>query len=190
MRRAQNAERWSLNVSVRWKRDDEGFTLIELLIVVAVILILAAIAIPNLIQSKIAANQASAAENVRTITSASIIYYSSWGNGYPPSLQALSGTGTTSTCDQANLVDPLLATPPYQKSGYIYSYAGEEGPAAQGPGCGAPGFNGYLVTAMPLAVTTGTNSFCSDEPATIHYSISGASISDQPTCEGLPPLNH
>ncbi len=190
MRPVQNPERRALRVGLQRKCGSSGFTLIELLIVVAIILILAAIAIPNLIQSKIAANQASAAENVRTITSASIIYYSSWANGYPPSLQALSGTGTTSTCDQANLLDPLLSTPPYQKSGYIYSYTGEGGPAVQGPGCGAPGFNGYLVTAVPLAVTTGTSSFCSDEPATIHVDTSGAAIPDQTTCEGLPALNH
>lgn len=190
MRRAQNPKHKILKVEIGSKSAKAGFTLIELLIVVAVILILAAIAIPNLIQSKIAANQASAAENVRTITSASIIYYSTWNNGYPPSLSALGGTAATDTCDQANLIDPILTTAPYQKSGYTYSFTGELGPASQGPGCGSPGFNGYLVTAMPMAPTTGTNSFCSDEPATIHFSVSGASISDQPTCESLPPLNH
>jgi type IV pilus assembly protein PilA len=190
MRPAQNPERGALRARLRRKCGESGFTLIELLIVVAIILILAAIAIPNLIQSKIAANQASAAENVRTITSASIIYYSSWANGYPPTLGSLSGTGTTSSCDQANLLDPLLSTAPYEKSGYKYSYTGELGPATQGPGCGAPGFNGYLVTAVPLTTTTGTDSFCSDEPATIHVDTSGAAIASQTTCEGLPAMNH
>lgn len=190
MRQAQNQKPRLLDTSLRRNYRDSGFTLIELLIVVAIILILAAIAIPNLIRSKIAANEASAAENVRTITSASIIYYSTWANGYPPTLASLGGTGTTNSCDLSNLVDPLLSTAPYQKSGYVYSYTGEQGPAAQGPGCGAPGFNGYLVATVPLSSTTGTQSFCSDEPATIHFDTSGSAITDQPTCEGLPALNH
>jgi len=82
-----------------------GFSLIELLIVVAIILIIAAIAIPNLLRSKMAANQASAVANLRTMTTASVSYWVTYSNGYPPSLATLGGTGTTATCDAAILVD-------------------------------------------------------------------------------------
>ncbi|MGH9726015.1 MAG: prepilin-type N-terminal cleavage/methylation domain-containing protein, partial [Candidatus Acidiferrales bacterium] len=68
-----------------------GFSLIELLIVVAIILIIAAIAIPNLIRARIAANEAAAAETVRTITTAAMAYSSTYGNGFPPDLATLGG---------------------------------------------------------------------------------------------------
>lgn len=170
------------------QRHDGGFSLIELLIVVAIILIIAAIAIPNFLRSRIAANQASAAENVRTITTAAIVYNSTWGNGYPPSLDAMGGVGATSTCNAANLLDPILSSAPYTKTGYVYAYFGEEGTVTAPGGCGVPGFMGYLITATPQTSMSGTRAFCSDEPGTIHYDTTGMPPADQPSCEALPAL--
>src|SRR6185437_6005802 len=101
---------------------------------------------------------------------------------------SLGGTGATSTCDQANLLDPLLSTAPYTKGGYVYGYAGQGSNVVKAAGCGNPGFNGYLITATPLNSSTGVRSFCSDEPATIHVDVTGATASDQVTCESLPAL--
>jgi len=73
------------------KRPQKGFSLIELLIVVTVILIIAAIAIPSLLRSKIAADESSAVSSLRTITTAETTYASSWGSGYAATLDNLGG---------------------------------------------------------------------------------------------------
>lgn len=170
--------------------DDRGFSLIELLIVVAIILIVAAIAIPNLLRSRMAANQASAVENLRTITSASITYSSTYQNGFPPTLDTLGGAGTVATCDAALLIDETIATPPYQKSGYSFAYTGQVGNISPAPAtCGTPGFLGYFVTATPMIVgSTGQASYCSYTPGVIHYDATGSTISSPTTCDALPLL--
>jgi type IV pilus assembly protein PilA len=167
-----------------------GFSLIELLIVVAIILIIAAIAIPQLLRARIAANEATAAETVRTITTASMAYSSTWGNGFPPTLASLGGpSGAPATCDLADLMDPVVTTAPSQKSGFAYAYTAVGPPVVTAPGCGSPGSNAYLVTATPINEgVTGIRSFCSDEPATIRFDTSGATAGDQNACEALPAL--
>jgi type IV pilus assembly protein PilA len=167
-----------------------GFSLIELLIVVAIILIIAAIAIPSLLRAKIAANEAAAAEVVRTITTAAVTYSSTYGNGYPSALANLGGpSGGISTCDLSVLMENVIATAPSQKSGFMFAYTPIGTPVVAVPGCSAPGSNAYLVTATPISeFVTGIRSFCTDEPATLHYDTTGTTAGSQNACEALPAL--
>src|ERR1700683_113284 len=98
----------------RLQNKQKGFSLIELLIVVAIILIIAAIAIPNLLRAKIAANEASAVGSLRTLNTASVAYSTTYGN-YPPALSNL-GPSTSPNSTTADLIDSLLVTG--TKSGY------------------------------------------------------------------------
>ena len=175
--------------SDRLRNQKQGFSLIELLIVVAIILIIAAIAIPNLLRARIAANQASAASTIRTINSATIMYSSTYNNGLPPSLATLGGVGAAS-CNGALLLDAILTTPPYHKSGYAYDYQPQGGPITNPPpSCGLPGFNEYLATAVPVVVgTTGQSSYCSDEPGVIRIDATGVKAASLAASQALPPL--
>jgi prepilin-type N-terminal cleavage/methylation domain-containing protein len=170
-------------------RSNTGFSLIELLIVVAIILIIAAIAVPNLLRSRIAANQAAAVANIRTISTAAVSYWVTYGNGYPADLAMLGGLGPGATCNAAVLVDVSVSGAPNQKSGYHYVLNGDQGNVAVSPpGC-TPGFAGYLATAAPITIgTTGNFSYCSSEPGIIHYDTTGAIPATDVLCTALPSL--
>jgi prepilin-type N-terminal cleavage/methylation domain-containing protein len=103
----------------------KGFSLIELLIVVAIILIIAAIAVPNMLRARISANEASAVSSVRTISRAEVTYFSTYPtDGYAASLSVLGGPASSCqpTDTQACLIDASIASG--QKSGYQFQATG------------------------------------------------------------------
>ncbi len=150
-------------------RKQKGFSLIELLIVVAIILIIAAIAIPNLLRSRIAANEASAVGSVRTINTAEITYASTYPEcGFAP-LLSLGGAGGSNS--GAGLLDSVLASG--NKSGYTFT-AAPSGGTNQCASGGIPNTS-YTVTGNPLSLgQTGQRYFFSDQSGVIRSNNSAA----------------
>src|ERR1700687_405164 len=171
-------------------RKQKGFSLIELLIVVAIILIIAAIAIPSLVGAKIAANEASAANSVRTINTAQVSYESTYpAIGYSNSMAAL-GPPTATGCPasgpvaaNACLLDFGLTTAApaaTAKSGYYFGI---------GVPAGGPPNRGYTVGGAPAAFNhTGVRGFCSNEDGVIRVASSwnAAPATVNATCLNAP----
>jgi type IV pilus assembly protein PilA len=145
----------------------KGFSLIELLIVVAIILIIAAIAIPNLLRSKMAANESSAVGSMRTLNTASVTYNTSYG-GYPASMAVLGpiAAGGTASSTLADLIDSVLASG--IKSGYTFAWT-----------AGSTDANGnilsYNITASPSSPgVTGQRYFYTDQSGVIRADSAAA----------------
>jgi len=168
-------------------KKQKGFSLIELLIVVAIILIIAAIAIPNLIRARISANESSAAAGVRTIATADIQYQTSY-KSYATSLAVLSSpqAGCASGAPpstQACLIDYALgyATATSPKSGYVYlAVADSTGQSfTEGATAAVPG-------------RSGNKTFCAIEDGVVHYDTTGnaAAQTASATCVALSPIGN
>ena len=150
-------------------RKQKGFSLIELLIVVAIILIIAAIAIPNLLRSRIAANEASAVGSLRTINTAQVSYSTTYpADGYATTLPALQtpSTGCTTPANSAAcLIDATLAaavTASTGKSGYYFTLATSTSV-------------GYTLKATPdQQGSSGVRNFYTDASGVIHQNPSAA----------------
>ena len=150
---------------------ERGFSLIELLIVVAIILIIAAIAIPNLLRAKIAANESSAVSSLRTINTAEVTYSSSWGAGYAAGVDNLGGVAPCgpATAAAACIIDSALSVAPYTKSGYVFVAVGNTP---------VNGINdGFEANASPVVVdVTGKRAFCSDQTGVLRANTTGVPI--------------
>ncbi len=144
------------------RNKQKGFSLIELLIVVAIILIIAAIAIPNLLRSKMAANEASAVGSMRTINTSSVAFSTTYGN-FPHILGDL-GPSSSPTSTAADLIDSALVTG--QKSGYTFSYTASNT------------YQQYSIQANPITVgVTGQRYFFTDQSGVIRVNLTAAATS-------------
>jgi prepilin-type N-terminal cleavage/methylation domain-containing protein len=160
-------------------RKQKGFSLIELLIVVAIILIIAAIAIPNLLRARMAANESAAVGSIRTINTAEVSYLTAYPTTGYAAIAALGGTSPcTASSATACLIDNNLATATAApgKSGYVYNAVADT-------------TSTYHATAIPAAVnSTGTKSFCSVDDAVIRFDSAGGAVGSYGACQGLPGL--
>jgi len=148
------------------KKNQKGFSLIELLIVVAIILIIAAIAIPNLLRSRMAANEASAVGSLRTLNTACVTYSTTYqSNGYPASLAAM-GPAASATSATADLIDSVLSGG--TKSGYTFTFTGD----------GNTPSVGYSIVANPTSRgTSGQRGFYTNQSGVIRYDPTASATS-------------
>jgi len=162
-----------------------GFSLIELLIVVAIILVIAAIAIPSMLRARMAANESSAAASIRQISRAEFAYYTAYQDiGYASSLSVLSGPAVACTASSttACLIDATLGSG--QKSGYNFQLTGALPVGSMN--------TAFVAGAAPVAFNqTGVRDFCSVSDGVLRAQV-GSTGDVPPTdvniCSGFPAV--
>ena len=170
----------------------KGFSLIELLIVVAIILIIAAIAIPNLMRARIAANESAGASTVRTLNTAEVTYSTTYpGLGFSPNLTNLgpnsqdctvaSNVTSTSAC----LIDNVLGMTPFTKGAFVFEITN---PSA----VTTPPIPDYLITATTVGVAMAKKNYCANTDAVVRWvaetATPGTKIGGATACNGLPAI--
>lgn len=163
-------------------KRQKGFSLIELLIVVAIILVIAAIAVPNLLRARMSANESSAGYSTRTLSTANVTYSTTYGLGFAGELQHLGPDATpgAASSSRADLIDSVLSVATASdsgKSGYYFSYTTPNNPPT------SSGQNlSFSVLAIPVqSGATGVSTFCADQTNVIRKDPLGSTAGPDDT---------
>jgi type IV pilus assembly protein PilA len=167
-------------------RKQSGFSLIELLIVVAIILVIAAIAIPNLLRARMAANDSSAAASIHAINVAEVSYFGTYNTvGFPLAIASLSGPDPcAATVAAACLLDESIIAPG-GKSGYTFAATGSAS-------AGSLINDQFYATGTPVNNLTGTRAYCSLQDLVVRLQPAGNTtlVGSYAACGGLNPMTN